>query len=129
MFATQADTVVTMASSGRTSNSTRMGGGDLRRPAKSSPSRTGSDSYGLPPRLPLAQRSVLAGKVAQLEGRLFDEEGRRRHHLSEETASAVLAEINDLRHDLGWLSVDLHHRHLWPEDPAGTPPRNKKKRR
>jgi hypothetical protein len=60
--------------------------------------------------------------VVLVEGRLFDEMGRLRHHLSEATASALLAEINDLRHDLGWLSVDLHHRHLWPEDPAGTPP-------
>src|SRR5262245_22225809 len=53
--------------------------------------------YGLARRLPLAQRSVLAGKVALLEGRLFDEDGRLRRDLGGEVAGTLLGEINDLR--------------------------------
>src|SRR5262249_56728156 len=72
--------------------------------------------YGLVRRLPLAQRSVLARKVALLEGRLFDEDGRLRPDLGDEVAGMLLGEINDLRHDLGWLSVDLRRHHTWPTD-------------
>lgn len=80
--------------------------------------RPDDESYGMPRRLPLAQRTSLAGKVALLEGRLFDVDGHLRPGLSHELASTRLAEINDLRHDLGWLSVDLHHDYVWPADLA-----------
>ncbi len=76
--------------------------------------RTEVESHGLGLRLPLAQRSVLVGKVANLEGRLFDGEGHLRQGLSHELADSLLSEINDLRHDLGWLSLDLHHHQVWP---------------
>jgi hypothetical protein len=56
----------------------------------------------------------MAGKVALLEARLFDHEGHLRQDLSDEAASTQLGEINDLRRDLGWLSLDLHHDYVWP---------------
>ena len=71
---------------------------------------------GLVRRPPLAQRSLLARKVALLEGRLFAEDGRLRRDLGDEVAGTLLGEINGLRHDLGWLSVDLRHHHTWPAD-------------
>jgi hypothetical protein len=79
-------------------------------------STTASAGYGLARRLPLAQRSILASKVARLEGRLFDEDGRLRQDLGDEVAGTLLGEINELRHDLGWLSVDRRHHHMWPTD-------------
>jgi hypothetical protein len=32
--------------------------------------------------------------------------------------STRLVEMNDLRRDLGWLSLDLHHDYVWPADIA-----------
>ena len=81
-----------------------------------SASSTEVAGYGLARRLPLTQRSVLVRKVALLERRLFDEDGRLRPDLGDEVAGTLLGEINDLRHDLGWLSVDLRHHHTWPAD-------------
>jgi hypothetical protein len=72
------------------------------------------ESFGVARRLPLAQRSVTAGKVAILEGRLFDLEGHPRRGLSDQAATTLLGEINDLRHHLGWLALDLDHHHTWP---------------
>jgi hypothetical protein len=85
-----------------------------RRARSGTTSRTEAESYGLVPRLPLAQRSVLMGKVASSEGRLFDGEGHPHQGLSDEMAGTLLSEINDLRHELGWLSLDLHHHQIWP---------------
>jgi hypothetical protein len=72
------------------------------------------ESFGVARRLPLAQRSVTAGKVAILEGRLFDRKGDPRPGLSDQAATALLGEINDLRHQLGWLALHLDHHHTWP---------------
>jgi hypothetical protein len=72
------------------------------------------ESFGVARRLPLAQRSLTAGKVAVLEGRLFDLEGHPRPGLSNQLATTLLCEINDLRHHLGWLALDLDHHHIWP---------------
>jgi hypothetical protein len=80
--------------------------------------RTELAGYGMPRRLLLAQRSRLARKVAVLEGRLFDHEGHVHQGLSEEVATTRLNEINDLRRNLGWLSVDRHHDYVWPTDIA-----------
>ena len=80
--------------------------------------RTEVESYGIARRLPLAQRSLTARKVALLEGRLFDDAGHLRQGLSDEVTSTRLVEINDLRRDLGWLSLDLHHDYVWPTDLA-----------
>ena len=76
------------------------------------------ESYGIPRRLPLAQRSGMARKVELLEGRLFNDEGHLRLGLSDEVATARLGKINDLRRDLGWLWLDLHHDYVWPADIA-----------
>jgi hypothetical protein len=75
-------------------------------------------SYGVARRLPLAQRSALAGRVTWLEGRLFDQDSHPRRDLSDQMARKLLGEINDLRHQLGWLPLDLHRHHLWPADIA-----------
>jgi hypothetical protein len=56
--------------------------------------------------------------VTRLEGRLFDQDGYPRRDLSDEIASTLLGEINHVRHELGWLRLDLHHHHLWPADLA-----------
>jgi hypothetical protein len=96
---TPAPSEVTMAS-GTTSSSTDLA------------------SYGVARRLPRAQRSALAGRVTGLEGRLFDQDSHPRRDLSDQMARRLLGEINDLRHQLGWLPLDLHHHHLWPADIA-----------
>jgi hypothetical protein len=74
------------------------------------------ESYDMPRRLPLAKRSALIQKLALLEGRLFDKEDRVHRDVSEEVAGARLNEINGLRHDLGWLQLDLGHHHIWPAE-------------
>ena len=81
-------------------------------------SRTELESYGIPRRLPLAQRSCLARRVALLEGRLFEDEGHLRQGVSDEVARTRLGEINDLRRDLGWLRLDLRHDYVWPSGVA-----------
>jgi hypothetical protein len=84
--------------------------------AAASPGGFASES--LTPRLPLARRSAVVQKVTRLEGRLFDEQGLVRLGVSPELACAWLDEINHLRRQLGWLRLDLHHRHIWPADLA-----------
>ena len=57
----------------------------------------------------------MAGKVTSLEGRLFDHDGHVRRGLDAELVDGLLTQINELRHDLGWLSLDRHHQPIWPE--------------
>ena len=78
-------------------------------------SRVGEESYGVPRRLPLAQRSAKAGRVTSLEGRLFDHDGHLRQGLDAQLVGGLLTQINELRHDLGWLSLDRRHQPIWPE--------------
>jgi hypothetical protein len=119
MWTARSGNVVTKAPTARTSKQTGKGGMNCRRQVRSGTvGRTGLESFGVPNRLPLSQRSALTAKVALLEGRLFDGEGHRRHHLSDEQAGTLLSEINDLRHDLGWLGVDMRYQHTWPADIA-----------
>ncbi len=63
-----------------------------------------------------AQKSAVISKINVLERELFDDERRRRRGISEERATELLAEINALRRTLGWLSLDLQHRLVWPDD-------------
>ena len=77
--------------------------------------QVGEESYGIPRRLPLAQRSAMAGRVTSLEGRLFDHDGHVRRGLDAELVDGLLTQINELRRDLGWLSLDRHHQPIWPE--------------
>ena len=81
-------------------------------------SQVGEESDGVPRRLPLAQRSAMAGKVTVLEGRLFDHDGHVRRGLDAELVDGLLFRINELRHDLGWLWLDRHHQPIWPEHVA-----------
>jgi hypothetical protein len=60
----------------------------------------------------------MASKLKTLEASLFDTEDRLRRGLSDEVMGALLSQINDLRHDLGWLGLDLDHHHIWPTDTA-----------
>ena len=57
----------------------------------------------------------MAGKVTVLEGRLFDQDGHVRRGLDAELVDGLLSQINELRHALGWLSLDWHHQPIWPE--------------
>ena len=113
MFTPRCGTTPTMSPGTRTPNQGAQTPAAVRS-CHARSSRTEVESYGLPPRLPLAQRSATVGKVASLEGRLFDGEGPVRQSLRHELADTLLSEINDLRHDLGWLSLDLHHHQAWP---------------
>jgi hypothetical protein len=81
---------------------------------RSTANRSELASFGVPRRLPLPERTIKAEKVAILEGRLFDIDDHSRPRLSDQVATTLLAEINQLRHDLGWLGLDLGHHHVWP---------------
>lgn len=63
-----------------------------------------------------AEKSAVINKINMLERQLFDDERRLRRGVTEERAIELLAEINALRRRLGWLSLDLKHRLVWPED-------------
>jgi hypothetical protein len=63
-----------------------------------------------------AEKSAVISKINVLERQLFDDQCRRRRGISEERATELLGEINALRRKLGWLSLDLHHRLVWPDD-------------
>jgi hypothetical protein len=116
MSTPQSGTTVATSPGTRTSHPKGMAPAAVRssQARSSTTSRTEVESYSLAPRMPLAQRSAMVGKVASLEGRLFDGEGHLRQSLRHELADTLLSEINDLRHDLGWLSLDLHHHQIWP---------------
>jgi hypothetical protein len=116
MCAPRSGTTLTTSPRAKTSNQSGTAPAAVRscRVRSSTTSRTEVESYGLASRPPLAERSVIAGKVTSLEGRLFDGEGHLRHGLSHEKADTLLSEINDLRLALGWLSLDLHHQQIWP---------------
>jgi hypothetical protein len=66
-----------------------------------------------------SQKSAMITKINLLERQLFDDQLRRRRRISEEHAAELLAEINALRRKLGWLSLDLQHRLVWPDDLLG----------
>ncbi len=106
--------MMTRAKHGSTPNPARPALADPPCLTDTTASRTESANYGIPPRLPLAQRSGLATRVALLEGRVFDEDGHLRQGLSDEAVRTWLGEINDLRRDLGWLTLDLRHDYVWP---------------
>ena len=119
MSTAQSGTAITKSERARPPSQLGLVGPDLLRlRTDTSVSPTEFESYGIPRRLPLALRSGMANKVALLEGRLFDDEGHLRPGLSDEVATTRLGKINDLRRDLGWLWLDLHHDYVWPADIA-----------
>jgi hypothetical protein len=63
-----------------------------------------------------AGKTATVNKVDVLEQQLFDGEGHLRRGMTPERATNLLDQINVLRHELGWLHLDLHHRPVWPDD-------------
>jgi hypothetical protein len=67
-------------------------------------------------RLPLAERIAAVNQLNCLEGQLFDGEDHIRPGTRLERANELLAVVNSLRHRLGWLPIDDHHRWGWRAD-------------
>jgi hypothetical protein len=119
MSTTRSGTALTAVPGAKTSNhSGTVAAALAHRLTRSADGPTELAIVGVRPRLPLAQRSAMAGKVAILESRLFDAEDHPRKGLTGEVVRLLLDEINDLRYALGWLRVDLQHHHVWPADRA-----------
>jgi hypothetical protein len=53
-------------------------------------------------------------RVQFLEHETFDDGGHLRSGIDPAAAERTLAQINELRHVLGWLEIDLHGRWCWP---------------
>ena len=62
-------------------------------------------------------------QVNHLERLLFDGEGHVRCHTNPERANELLGAINKLRHQLGWLCLDMAHHQCWSEDVPARPGR------
>ncbi|MDQ6838127.1 MAG: GAF domain-containing protein, partial [Actinomycetota bacterium] len=58
-----------------------------------------------------SDRNAAVAEVNRLERLLFDEDGHIRGHTSPEHASSLLETINEVRCQLGWLSLDMDHHH------------------
>jgi hypothetical protein len=67
-------------------------------------------------RLPLAERIAAVNQLHCLEGQLFDGENHIRQGLRGEQANELLEVVNSVRHRLGWLPIDDHHRRGWLAD-------------
>lgn len=63
-----------------------------------------------------ADKTAAIHKVKLLEDRLFDNEGHLDQGIPKERACQLLNEINALRHNLGWLNLDLEHHLVWPDE-------------
>jgi hypothetical protein len=66
--------------------------------------------------LPSSDQSGAIHRINLLEQELFDGEGHPRRGMNVECAAELIAEINALRFQLGWLSLDLEHHPIWPDD-------------
>ena len=76
--------------------------------------------------LPRAEKTAAVTKVQYLEHELFDDSGHIRRGVTPVRAEEVVATINDLRHALGWLEIDLDGRWRWPATVgAGSTPRQR----
>jgi hypothetical protein len=69
-------------------------------------------------RLGPIDKTAAVTKVSALEDKLFDAVGHLRRGVTQDKAKELLAQINTLRHKLGWLDLDLHHHPVWPAKPA-----------
>jgi len=65
-------------------------------------------------RLRPVEKTAAVAKLSALEDKLFDAVGHLRRGVTEDKAKELLAQINTLRHKLGWLDLDLHHHPIWP---------------
>jgi hypothetical protein len=72
-------------------------------------SNLGSGSGGWP-----GDQVAAISRVQFLEHETFDEGGHLRQGVDQATAELTVAQINELRHWLGWLEIDLCGRWLWP---------------
>ena len=77
----------------------------------------GSNSFSSANAIPPAEKAEAIALVQQMEHDTFDENGHLRSGIDQATAERVVAEINQLRHRLGWLEVDLQGRWRWPVNP------------
>ena len=66
-------------------------------------------------RLALTERIALVNRLNSLEGQLFDGQNHLRSGFDLDRANELLDSVNSLRHQLGWLPIDDHHRWGWPE--------------
>ncbi len=64
--------------------------------------------------LPPAEKTAAITKVRYLERELFDESGHIRRGIKRAAAEKKVALINDLRHALGWLEIDIDGHWRWP---------------
>ena len=64
--------------------------------------------------LPPAEKTAAITKVRYVERELFDDSGHIRRGINRATADEMVVLINDLRHALGWLEIDLHGQWRWP---------------
>jgi hypothetical protein len=64
--------------------------------------------------LPPAEKTAAITKVRYLEQELFDDSGHIRRGITRTTAEEMVVLINDLRHALGWLEIDIDGHWRWP---------------
>ena len=64
--------------------------------------------------LPPAEKTAAITKVRYLERELFDDSGHIRRRITRATAEEMVVLINDLRHALGWLEIDIDGHWRWP---------------
>jgi hypothetical protein len=61
-----------------------------------------------------AQKTAAVTLVRYLERQIFDDDGHRRRHVKEPMLDELVGQINELRHVLGWLEIDLQGKWRWP---------------
>jgi hypothetical protein len=71
--------------------------------------------------LPGPDKVAAIAQVNHLERLLFDGEGHVRCRTDPERADELLGAINTLRHQLGWLCLDMAHHLCWSEDVPARP--------
>jgi hypothetical protein len=61
-----------------------------------------------------AEKTSAITRVRFLEHEVFDGDGHVRRRLNPAKVEEMVARINELRHTLGWLEIDLEGRWRWP---------------
>ncbi len=62
----------------------------------------------------LTEKAAAITRVQSLEHETFDDGGHLRGGVDQTAAELALDQINELRHLLGWLEIDLHGQWRWP---------------
>ena len=62
-----------------------------------------------------AEKAAAVTRVQFLEHETFDDGGHLRGGVDQAAAERTLVQINELRHLLGWLEIDLHGQWRWPD--------------